>query len=224
VVGDGQYLKAVSFLGAKAPQVKDLESIGSIEFSEEQLASASAAFAYSPEDDTEEFQDEEGGKGTEGEGTGDLSHESGGDPSGEQEGDGAPVADTFAELREEVARLQAQVQESDQERRRAERRAQQAEQSRREDALDAFMEERVPPGVRPRAKVLFEALEQDHISFDHAPDELEEDPVACFKALLKELSHEELFEEFDDGPGEPDGSVEGLEAAVREEMAANGLQ
>jgi hypothetical protein len=70
VVGDGQYLKAVSFLGAKAPQVKDLESIGSIELSEEQLASASAAFAYSPEDDTEEFQDEEGGKGTEGEGTG----------------------------------------------------------------------------------------------------------------------------------------------------------
>ena len=282
VVGDGQYLKAVSFLGAKAPQVKDLESIGSIEFSEEQLASASAAFAYSPEDDTEEFQDEEDGKGAEGEGTGgevrsiiedlqeeadmtlsdigdevgraestmqgisseeienppaelledlrqlkdslDLSHGSGGSPSGEQEGDGTPVADTFAELREEVARLQAEVQQTDQERRRAERRAQQAEQSRREEALDSFMEERVPPAIRPRAKALFEALEQDHLSFEHAPEEVEEDPVACFKALLKELAHEELFEEFAGGPAQPDGSAEGLEEAVRSEMAANGLQ
>ena len=150
----------------------------------------------------------------------DLSHE----PEEGGEGDGPAVKDTFADLRAEVARLQAQVQESDQERRRAERRAQQAEQSRREDALDAFMEERVPPAIRPRAKALFEALEQDHVSFEHAPEEVEEGPVACFKALLKELAHEELFEEFDDGPGEPDGSAEGLEEAVRSEMAANGLQ
>ena len=274
VVGDGQYLKAVSFLGAKAPQIKDLESIGSIEFSEEQLSSASVAFTHVPSDETEEFQEDEDSKGTEGEDTGgevrslieelqeeadmtlseigaevdryegtlssinteeidnppqelldelrdlrdaqDLSHQA----DGEAEG----AAETFAELREEVSRMQAQLQQTEQERRKAERRAEQAEQSRREDALDAFMEERVPPAIRPRARALFEALEQDHLSFEHAPERVEEDPVACFKALLKELAHEELFEEFDDGPGEPDGSAEGLEEAVRSEMAANGLQ
>lgn len=59
--GEGPYLKAVSFLGAQTPQVKGLEPIGEIQFSEEHLAEASASFAYRATE--EERHDEMGALG-----------------------------------------------------------------------------------------------------------------------------------------------------------------
>jgi len=287
----GPYLKAVSFLGAQTPQVKGLEPIGEIAFSEDQLAAASAAFAYTGKDDEndhaemdemgdrleelmmeqdmsyEELADAMEGDGARAESTlrsivngeiedppdavldslagvfddvtaealGELRAEQGGagysDETGDEDvaelGDMDDV-DTMAEMRQEVARMQAELQSERQRAREAEERAEQAKDESQEQAFEQFMEERVPPAIRPRARAIYNALQdaKGHVEFaDAAGEDVEDDPVAAYQALLKAFDHEDLFTELaDEEPSTENFSndTSDFTEAVREDMAANG--
>jgi hypothetical protein len=243
--GEGPYLKAVSFLGAQTPQVKGLEPIGDIEFSKKQLQAASASFAYHPEgeaDDGEDGQqsgDEEAEKDKEAfaeQTESEQTDSEQGDPQDEQtdsqEGDSeqdeeldVSKVDTFAEMKQAVAQMQSQLQSERAQRRAAEERAEEAEAAGREEAFESFLSERVPPAIRPRAKAIYRALREEPITFDHAGEEVEEDPAAAFKQLLASLDHEDLFEEAaDEEPSRTQFSngADEFTEAVREEMTANG--
>jgi len=289
------YLKAVSFLGAQTPQVKGQEPIGEISFSEDQLAAASAAFAFTGEEDEEghaemgamgdrleelmmerdmsyeELADMMEGDGARAESTlrsivngeiedppdevldslagvfddvtaealGELRSEQGGaayshesasngdEDESDEVGDLADV-DTFAEMKQEVARMQSELQSERARRQEAEQRAEEAEDETQEAAFEQFMEERVPPAVRPRARAIYNALQdaKGHVEFADAADEdVEDDPVAAFEGLLKAFDHGDLFTEL----AEEEPSTEHFSndtsdftEAVREDMASRG--
>lgn len=239
VVGKGHYLKAVSFLGAKAPQIKDLKPVGSIDFDMQELTAQSLSIQFDDEGENEEGSDEEDEQGeTEGEEpeTDGEESETEGEESetqgeeGETEGEGGEnekdgdddeteeFASAFAELKQEVSRLQDQLQEATSE-------AEAARSERQEDEIETFMEERVPPAVRGEVAAIFDALQSDAVRFDHEEHDVENDPVQIFKSLLDRFSREELFEEFaDEEPSQPSNTdTSTLTEAVRQEMAANGV-
>ena len=235
--GEGEYLKAVSFLGAKAPQVKGLDPVGEISFTEAQLSEDTVTLNFDeeaqpgeeeigddPDDAVPDAEDEEAEQqrpGAPARRNSDAGEEEdepeGEDEEEEQQQDFADASD-FAAMRRELAQAQSENQ-----RLRAERARREREQAAQD--FEQFCSETVPPRVRDRARAVFFALkgaeEDGALTFSH---EDHDSALACFKDLLDDLSFGHLFGTFaEDGPtNDHEGSADDLGDAVRESMAEQG--
>lgn len=250
--GEGEYLKAVSFLGAKAPQVKGLEPVGEISFTEAQLSEDTVTLNFDedaqpggdeelgddPDDAVPESEDEEADPSNPG--TED-------DEEAEQERPGAP-ARRNSDAGEEEDEPEGEDEEEDQQhfagpvdfaamrqelaQAQSENQRLRAERARREreraaQDFEQFCSETVPPRVRDRARAVFFALkgaEEDGALTTSFAHEDHDSALACFKDLLDDLSFGRLFGTFaEDGPtNDHEGSADDLGDAVRESMAEQG--
>jgi hypothetical protein len=250
--GQGEYLKAVSFLGAKAPQVKGLEPVGEISFTEAQLAEETVTLNFDeeaqpgeeeigddPDDAVSDPEDEEADPS-------DPDTED--DEEAEQQRPGAPARrnsdageeedepegedeeeeeqQDFADASDFAAMRQELAQaQSENQRLRAEQTRLEREQAAQD--FEQFCSETVPPRVRDRAKAVFFALkgaEEDGALTTSFAHEDHDSALACFKDLLDDLSFGHLFGTFaEDGPtNDHEGSADDLGDAVRESMAEQG--
>jgi hypothetical protein len=235
--GNGLYLKAVSWLGAKAPEVKGLEDPApALEFDHSGMGQRMAVLHFEEEQESEvddppedgsdeESEDEDGDDETDEESSDEEEDddsedeededESDGEASGESEGD--PETEEFShEARSEIERLRA-------ENRRLREQTNQQDRSQQMQEVERFCEERVPPSVRDDVLAIFEALHdsRDTIQFSHGEHE---DVVAACREAVDSPSLSYLFQEVGTEPGEGDGSSgRDLEEAVRNTMAEQGL-
>jgi len=234
--GEGLYLKAVTWLGAKAPQVKGLEDpADALEFDHSGMGERMAVLHFDEdsggeseredeepesEDDSEAAPDEEDGSSEdENEDPEDEEDEDGsGEPEEETEEDGDPEGNDTEEFSHEA---QSEIERLRRENRELRQQAQQAGQDQRAREFEQFCEERVPPAVRDEVVALFEALHtSDTIRFDH---ESHESAAEAFEEVVGSLSLTYLFGDVATEPDEGEGGPPAdLESAVRQSMAEQG--
>ena len=233
--GEGLYLKAVTWLGAKAPQVKGLEDpAGALEFDHSGMGERMAVLHFDEDSDqsssddeepeseadseTPDEEEEDGDSEDQNEGPEDEEDEDGSEePEEETEEDGDPEED----VEEFSHEAQSEIQRLRQENQRLRQQAERSEQDQRVNEFEQFCEERVPPAVRDEVVALFEALHtSDTIRFDH---DSHESAAVAFEEVVDSLSLTYLFGDVATEPDEGEGARgTDLENAVRQSMAEQG--
>jgi len=235
--GEGLYLKAVTWLGAKAPQVKGLEDPGdALEFDHSGMGQRMAVLHFDEDSDESEGDDEEPEREADSEATSDEEEEDGDsedqnegsedeedeegseEPKEEAEEDGDSEDEDVEEFSHEA---QSEIQRLRQENQRLRQQAERSEQDQRVNEFEQFCEERVPPAVRDEVVALFEALHtSDTIRFDHNSHE---SAAEAFEEVVDSLSLTYLFGDVATEPDEGEGARgTDLESAVRQSMAKQG--
>lgn len=251
--GKGLYLKAVTWLGAKPPQVKGLsDAAGKINFSHEHLQQRTAIvhFEEQPEKDGGEQDppkddppkddpptDEPSGEDSEGHAQDNDSGSDDGDPDEDDDGEGAGNPDDHSEGEEDeqvefadestrilFEKIRAERDEARKELQKTKGKVKDKEREQRREAFDAFCSERIPPSVRESAFSVFDALASgEEDDVITFSHENHESATDAFKDVMEALSFGHLFGTF---AAEPDDKTDGpgdLEDAVREAMAEQGL-
>jgi hypothetical protein len=236
--GNDLYLKAVSWLGVKPPQVTGMEDPSDAieQFDHSGLDERLAILAFEDEgdeseegtgedaeDDPDEEGAEDGGEEPEEDPDSDPGEEQSieepdGDVDGES-GSGAdddPAGDDTEEFsrqaQSEIERLRRQNQQLQQQ-------LDKSEQEGAREEFEQFCEERVPPAVRDEVLAIFESLHRDADSL-HFSHEDYDTPVEAFKQVVDELSLAHLFNYDPEPPTDEAGtSPDQLEDAVRDEMS-----
>ena len=234
--GKGLYLKAVTWLGAKAPQVKGLEDpADALEFDHSGLDQRLSVLHFD-EEDSDAAPDEEDEPETE-DGNEDDTEEDGDDePEGEPESDddGEGDSDEDDELDEEDEtsdsegdgtedfshEAQSEIERLREENQRLRQQAEQSDQDQRVEEFRRHCEERVPPAVRDEVVAIFKAVHtSDTIQFEH---DSYDDVAAAFEDVVDKLSLSYLFQEVGTEPDAGDPADTDLESAVRQSMAEQG--
>jgi hypothetical protein len=246
--GEGLYLKAVTWLGAKAPQVKGLEDPASaLEFDHSGMEERMAVLHFddeedgdgpaadgdpNDEDDTEDEEDAEDEENTEDEDDTEepegeeLAEEDAGedepkgeDGAGEETDEQSETGDSDTE--EFSHEAESEIERLRRENRELRRQAEQAGQDQRVQEFEQFCEERVPPAVRDEVVSIFRALHtSDTIRFDH---DSHESAAEAFEEVVDSLSLTYLFGDVATEPDEGEGARgTDLESAVRQSMAEQG--
>jgi hypothetical protein len=238
--GKDLYLKAVSWLGVKPPQVTGMEDpAGAIEQFDHSGYGSYATFDEATPDeeapegerdeeeseeepsdeappDEEESDGEESGEEESGEDDTDEEDET----EDEQESDGeADDSDSDEDTEEFSREAQSEIERLRRQNRQLQEQMEGSERDQAIEEFEAFCEERVPPSIRSEVLAIFEALheQRDTLSFSH---EEHDGPLEAFRSVVGELSLAHLFDFEPEAPDEDGGtSPRHLEDAVRENMS-----
>ena len=244
--GHDAYLKAVSFLGVKMPQVKGMEVPGQIQFSEaardasvgwmtfehEDTDSDASSDADAPDSDITPDSDNgdapsgstqddpEASEESEGSGDADDEGEEDGDEEDTSDDEGDPPQFTDPAAAAAFEQMKAERDAAQQQLQETEAKLTDKDRARRRQHFEQFCSERIPPAVRDSAFAVFDALDTtEGVQFSH---ETHDTATEAFKDLLEALSFGHLFGTFAEAPDDASDNTTDLKDAVREEMRNQG--